>query len=188
MQDLSISFTNALESGDLDFLAEVAECLRKYISRSEAPPLLELINTRIVPQIIELLDPKFYHNEKLMYECSWIMTNIASGEQKYVQYLVDLDLIPKALNLFSHPSLQVKENALWILANIAGEDISYRDLLLERDIVMHVKNLLSGLDDTVEENFLVQIAWLISDLVRGNPYPEFEQVNYLLSYSLNFIE
>jgi len=179
MEEIAISFKKALESGDLDFVAEVAELIRKSISHSEQPPLLELVRTEIVPYIMELLDPKYYHHEKLMHECSWIMTNIASGRQEYVQYLVDLDILPKALNLFSHPSIEVKENAVWILSNIAGEESSFRDKLIERDIVKHIENLLSGCDKNVEESFLIQVAWLIADLVRA-PTPKFELVTTFL--------
>jgi len=185
MNDIATSFRNALDSGDYEFIAEVAECIRRNISQNENPPLLELLKTNIVPLIVKLLDSEYFQHEKLMVECSWILANIASGDIDFVYYLVELEIIPKALNLFCHPSVEVREHAVWILANIAGENVDFRNQLLDNDVVNLIDYMLrqEGFED-FPIHFVTQVSWLISLLLRGPPFPKISRVKFMFSLSL----
>ena len=123
-----------------------------------------------------MLKPSFWEAEKLLIEVSWIVANIASREQEHVNFLVGLDVIPLAIDLFGHPNMDVKENALWIIANICGDSPVYRNVLLDVGIVPHLDTLFSceGLPEAMVESMF----WLISNLCRGNPYPDFSQVTF----------
>ncbi len=179
MNDIATSFRNALDSGDYEFIAEVAECIRRNISQTENPPLLELMNTNIVPLIVKLIDSEYFHHEKLMVECSWILANVASGDIDFVYYLVnDLLIIPKTLNLFCHPNIDVREHAIWILANIAGENFDFRNQLLDNDVVKLIDWMLDQGED-LPVNFIMQVSWLISLLLRGPHFPKLSRVRRL---------
>lgn len=175
LNDIATSFLNALKSRDYDLLSEVTECIRRAISHDDNPPLTQLVNTNIVPVIVKLIDPEYYGHENLMKECTWVVANIASGSKAFVEYLVGLDMMSRAMALFEHPNADVKEHAVWILANIGGESTVFRDQLLDREIVTKIESLFQGCDPSA--TMISQIAWLISVLVKGKPYPKFYQVN-----------
>ena len=134
------------------------------------------MNTGIVEYIVKLLDPEYYGEVKLMIECSWIVANIASAYQatEIYQYLMKFDILPRAVNLFGYHNADVQENAVWIVANIAGETLEFRDFLLESGIVEKMECLVPSLKNYTA--LATQVAWLISNLVRGKPYPNFEKV------------
>ena len=64
---------------------------------------------------------------------------------------------------------------MWILANIAGEaDFQFRDKILETDILAFVARQLCTTQQKL--GYYRTCAWLISNIVRGIPYPEYENV------------
>ena len=68
---------------------------------------------------------------------------------------------------------------MWALANISGENnLSYRDQILEEGVL---KLLAINLQTAPRAAAYYRIAsWLISNLVRGYPFPPFEQVQRVL--------
>jgi uncharacterized protein (UPF0248 family) len=64
---------------------------------------------------------------------------------------------------------------MWTLANIAGDDnMLFRDKILSLDFLkLMVKQLCIGPKRTVYSRTAV---WLISNILRGKPYPPFEKV------------
>ena len=68
---------------------------------------------------------------------------------------------------------------MWTLANIAGEDnLSYRDQILEEGVLkLIVKNLTLTPRKIC---YYRTAAWLIANLVRGEPFPPFEKVQRVL--------
>ena len=73
-----------------------------------------------------------------------------------------------------HPNEDVMDNAVWILANFAGDSIEHRDLLIEKGIVEKIEGTLDG--NSFQPVFIGHVAWLISNLCRGKPYPPPEKV------------
>jgi len=191
MEDIAVSFRKALDSGNYEYIADVAESIRRAISLDENPPLFDLIKTNIVPFIVKLIDSEYFQYEKLMMECSWILVNLASGDIDYVYYLVELGIIPKALNLLCHPSSDVRENAIWMLANIGGENIDFRNQLLDNDIINLIDYMLG--QNKIEElplSLAREVSWLMSILLRGpdspkqiRVYPLSKHLKYFLSKS-----
>jgi len=188
MDDIAVSFRKSLDSGDYEYIADVAECIRRLVSLDENPPLLELIKTNIVPLIVKLLDSEYFQHQKLMTECSWILVNLASGDIDFVYYLVELDIIPKALNLLCHPTSDVRENATWILANIGGENLEFRNQLLDNDVVNLIDYILRQNDcEELPLSFVRDISWLISIILRGPEFPKQGRVFPLYKYLKNFL-
>lgn len=173
---MASALLQAIEAQDYTLATESAEKMREIISVNDDPPLEPLLKTNIVPTLINFIRPENFQFEKLLHEFSWILANIAAGDGFYVQYLVDLDVIQKAFDLLQHDSIGIKENAIFLLANIAGESLEYRDQLLQKDIVDLIVSVYSKYVDGDSETFIEDLAWLLSVLTRGAPYPNFEQV------------
>jgi len=66
---------------------------------------------------------------------------------------------------------------MWTLANISGENtLLYRDQILEQGIL---NMIVKELGRTPKKIVYYRIAaWLISNLVRGEPFPSYSKVNY----------
>jgi len=155
-------------------LTEIAQLIRKIVSVDDAPPIKQLVNSGILPDLVSLMDRKYVTKKTLLVETFWIIANISSSDSEYVERLVNLEVIPKAIGLLEYCSEEVNDNLIWILANIAGDSIPYRELLLKHKIVNKLEKILSG--KALQTSFLNNISWLISNLCRGKPYPEFETV------------
>ena len=87
---------------------------------------------------------------------------------------MQLDATQKAIDLLDHVSEDVKDNAIWILANISGDSLTNRDTLLDIGIVPKLLEILDG--NRYQPSFLAHVAWLMSNLCRGKPYPAFHKV------------
>lgn len=184
--ELAQAFMGHYTTGNINAMPDILEALRKAVSLDDAPPITELMKTTVVPYIVDLLRPDLYKYEKLMIEASWIAINIVSRESEHTNYLVGLDIIPRAISLLEHPHEAVRDNALWILANLSGESLMFRDDILKRGVVAKLEYLLSttpGSSDTA-----VTVVWLMSNLCRGKPFPDFPTIAPFLPYLQVFIK
>ena len=175
MDDLATSFFEKSHLNDYGGLSEITKQIRVHITKEEIYLIDEVISTGIVLQLIRFLEPGYSNNEQLITECAHFVANITSGKPEHVVYVLELDVISKALNLLTYPSEEVKDSAMFILANISGESFASRDIIIERGVVPKLVSLLE--DETHSRAFITHIAWLISNLVRGTPYPAFEDVS-----------
>lgn len=166
----------AIDGQDSTLIADTAERIRRTVSQTDNPPLEPLLKTNIAPTLVYFLCPENYLYDKLICEVSWILANIASGDGFYVQYLADLGIIPKALNLLQHENIEIRENAIYLLTNIAGESLEYRDQLLKGGIVDIIAYVYSTYIEGSSLTFLSELAWFLNVLSRGPQYPDFDQV------------
>ncbi len=155
------------------------------MSLDENPPVAELVQTGIVPHIIELLSQDYYGEERIIIEASWIAVNIASKEATHVNFLVSLEIIPIALRLLAYPLRAVQENALYILANVADESTGYRNMILDQGVADALDAFADKADFDAE--IISNVAWLISNLCGGKKRPPFEAIAPFMRYIHNFL-
>lgn len=74
--------------------------------------------------------PSSFSRDSLVFEATWALTNIASGESKHTTAVVESGAIPKFIMLLSHPAINVAEQSVWALGNIAGDGAKCRDLVI----------------------------------------------------------
>lgn len=132
-----------------------------------------------MPSIVKVISPEYYHHESLLIECSWILSNMATGDNQVVAYLIEFGAVHNVLELMRHPCNEVKENAVMFLAYFAGGPIAERDMLLNEGVVDKIEWLLQSTKP--QAAITSSVAWLISNLTRGRPDPEkvsFLDVNY----------
>ena len=161
-------------SGSLPGIVSILTKIRIAVSQDYAPPVDDLIRAQIVPYIIQLLKPTLFKEEDLITEALWIVANIASRESDHVNYLMGNDIVQKVLPLLEHPNFHVQENVIWILSNICGESLVYRDQVLKYGIADKIDKFLGKFEGP--ESIIVCMAWFISNLCRGEPYPAFNDV------------
>uniref|UniRef100_A0A2S2NCU0 Importin subunit alpha n=1 Tax=Schizaphis graminum TaxID=13262 RepID=A0A2S2NCU0_SCHGA len=148
---------------------------RKMLSSRKCAPIDDFIKAGILPMLMDFLTPKYNNNTDFQYECSWILTNVASGSSANTISIVNEGAVPLLINLLKSPDIRVMEQAVWALGNIAGDGPKLRDIVLSNGIVPILNSLLETTEQvTAQQN----IVWTLSNLCRSKtPPPNF---NYLL--------
>ncbi|KAF0980883.1 hypothetical protein FDP41_012671 [Naegleria fowleri] len=131
--------------------------VRKLVSLEFNPPLNDVVNCDLVPFLFKILhfgivqeyrrlyDPSCSFSSvlvtlwrELIFEASWILTNVASGAPAHTQTVVgntdpsitSMSSIQTLLMLLHIDSQEIKQQTLWSLANITGDNASYRDSVI----------------------------------------------------------
>eukprot|EP01017_Pseudomicrothorax_dubius_P039388 TRINITY_DN6030_c0_g1_i1.p1 TRINITY_DN6030_c0_g1~~TRINITY_DN6030_c0_g1_i1.p1 ORF type:complete len:476 (+),score=64.54 TRINITY_DN6030_c0_g1_i1:40-1467(+) len=126
----------------------------------------------ILPHLIEVIGPNYVQHSNIQSEALWILINVLSNDPEAVNGVVSQNGIRMLLDLLSlSKSPEVIDNCLGVLYNISGEEeLSYRDGILDSDAVGILINLYEN--NKTNHKILTELALLISNLVRGKPYPQ----------------
>lgn len=106
-------------------LLEAVTGFRKILSVEKNPPVKEVIDTKILSKIVQLLG---HSDVKIQFEAAWALTNVASTE--YTRLVVENGALPYLVRLLMSHSPDVREQSAWCLGNIAGDATDLRDLVL----------------------------------------------------------
>jgi len=139
---------------------------RKLLSSDKNPPIEELINSDILPILVNCL--KKHDHTMLQFEAAWALTNIASGTSDQTKKVVAAGAVPLFLQLLSSPAPNVCEQAVWALGNIIGDGPELRDLVIKHGVV---QPLLSFIKPDIPIAFLRNVTWVIVNLCRNKEPP-----------------
>lgn len=176
-QDASLQsiVENAAHGEPSNRLAAV-QAARKLLSRDRNPPIDDLIQSGILPILVDCL--KVDDNSALQFEAAWALTNIASGSSQQTQAVVQAGAVAHFMRLLESKHQNVCEQAVWALGNIIGDGPVLRDYVIRHGVVAP---LLTFIDPNVPLTFLRNVTWVIVNLCRNKePPPPMETIQQLL--------
>ena len=142
--------------------------LRKLLTIESNPPIKEIIELNIVPELINLLDNPLY---EFKYEATYCLCNIASGTPEQAQNIIIYGGIPKILNLLDCSVEEIKSQTIWLVSNLVSDSEKIREALIENKIFDKILTILAS---TNNENYINLSAWAISNFFKVKPIPNYD--------------
>lgn len=166
--------------------ASAAEELRMLLSssrpkRDKDALLAALVEPTVLGQLVGFLS---HGNAALAYNAAWALTNVAAGKADWTRMVVAQGAIPPLLRLLSSPDANLQEQSVWALGNIGGDSVELRDAVLAAGVLPPL--LLLNLDTPV--SVLRTAAFLIANLCRGTPQPDWAVVSPVLPLIARLLE
>lgn len=183
--DLSVPAIVAnLSSADPQNQLSGVQACRRLLSKERNPPLDSIIESGVVPRLVELLGNTGC--QRFQFEAAWALTNIASGNSKQTRAVVEAGAVPMFVRLLSSEHMNVVDQAVWALGNIAGDGSESRDFTVRCGII---QPLLALITPTLKINYLRNLTWTLSNLCRNkNPPPSFETAQQILPALAHLIQ
>eukprot|EP01119_Soliformovum_irregulare_P008929 TRINITY_DN2201_c1_g1_i1.p1 TRINITY_DN2201_c1_g1~~TRINITY_DN2201_c1_g1_i1.p1 ORF type:complete len:517 (+),score=208.24 TRINITY_DN2201_c1_g1_i1:196-1746(+) len=152
-------------SGDLEQNLQGATAIRKLLSIQNNPPIAEVIQSGVVPRLVQLLGSS---HPKVRVESAWALTNIASGTSQQTLTVVENNAVPAFVYLLNLDDDEIVDQSIWALGNIAGDSHQCRDLVLKHGIVAPLIRILTN---PSKKSIHRNATWCLSNLCRGKPQP-----------------
>lgn len=141
---------------------------RKLLSSDRNPPIDELIESNMLPTLIQCLSYWDDEHALLQFEAAWALTNIASGSSYQTMAVVQAGAVPLFLQLLRSPHQNVCEQAVWALGNIIGDGPQLRDYVINGGVIAP---LLEFINPEIPISFLRNVTWVIVNLCRNKDPP-----------------
>lgn len=179
------SIKQNLMSNDLNLIYLGSTNCRKLTSCVEEIPFKSVINSDVVPRLIEVSYKAYYSDtddanliDSIRYEVAWIFLNLASGDSEYTKYIVNLDVIKSLVLMMDDENPEIVDHAVWALGNISGDGEELRDCVLRHGTFNILINLITKVFSS-QENWELKrnLVWFLKNLNTGNdPSPPFENM------------
>lgn len=153
-----------------------ARYLRLYLSQNYSYSLQELIDSGVIPILIDFTTQ--FNCPELQYESAWSLSNIASGDIEHTKILIDKGIVPKIVDLLNSPFEHIKDQAVWVIGNITGDTSSYSELICRYDTV---QKLIQIIQTCTSDDLLKSAVWALGNLCKGEKAPEFRVIKDAVS-------
>ena len=167
VQDFS-KIINLFRSQNIDEKFKGLIGLRKLLTIESNPPIQEIIDLNLVPELINLMDNPLY---EFKYEATYCLCNIASGTPDQAKTIIINGGIPKILNLLDCSIEEIKSQTIWLVSNLVSDSDKIRAALIENKIFDKVLTILSS---TNNENYINLSAWAVSNFFKVKPIPNYD--------------
>ncbi|KAI9011724.1 armadillo-type protein [Hyaloraphidium curvatum] len=174
--------------------------LRKFCCISEPEGewnnVRAVVNLQAMPRLIELLGGKDAH---VIYETSWLMTNICAGPSSYTVAVMKAGAVPVLVDLLKSPAWRVRWQAIWNLGNILGDSSSVKATAFSHapdmiDRMVRATDLTHVIDPDAEEYELANTSvlrvcvWAIGNSARwDNKESDVERLSVALPLLLRLL-
>jgi hypothetical protein len=74
---------------------------RKALAIDKHPPLELVYTCEVIPRLADLMEKSA---PDIQYECAWCLTNMACGEKLHLEALLEVGVVPAALNIMNASS------------------------------------------------------------------------------------
>ena len=169
-------YVSGLSSRDEAVLYESVMSIRKLLSVERDPPIGEVVSSGGVPLLVDLMQNSSSSN-RVKHEAAWALTNIASGTSEHTRLVVEKGGLEAMVEGLLSDDAAVREQCVWCLGNIAGDGPGMRDRCHETEAVGKLVAMLNRDPSTSERR---NIAWTLSNLVRGKPGVSLEKARPVL--------
>ena len=146
--------------------------IRKLLSLQENSPIQELIDTGIIPELINLLEISPY---EFKYEALWCLTNIATGTTDQANIIIVKGGLPKIISLLDSNIEELKNQAVWTIGNLASDSMKIRDLLIKEKAFDKILTIMASTSSD-QQKLLKQCVWSIANFCRVKPPPPYEYI------------
>lgn len=79
------------------------------------------------------------------------------------------------------------ENALWALGNMAGDSPNFRNQIIREGAILVITNYFTQRNESPNCRLLADGCWALSNILRGNPLPDYNQVKAALPLMISSI-
>ena len=131
-----------LSTNEFSAVLEVLRGIRILACLNNNPPISLLMHSQVIHNIFYTLSPMF--PEEILEETTWILCNMAAGDTKIVENLIDLGIIEKILDLIDFHYSKVNEHIIWTIANIAGDSIYHKELIIDSNFITKIQPFISS--------------------------------------------
>eukprot|EP01016_Furgasonia_blochmanni_P017679 TRINITY_DN20384_c0_g1_i1.p1 TRINITY_DN20384_c0_g1~~TRINITY_DN20384_c0_g1_i1.p1 ORF type:complete len:339 (+),score=77.30 TRINITY_DN20384_c0_g1_i1:87-1103(+) len=185
-QNLKDKLLKEMHGSDVQEIERLLREFRRSLSEDDKGPDKECLVSGVVPLMVECLQPSHSEQFDLQYEAAWCLLNLASGDTEDIKYLIKEGVLQALLALLDHPNDMMVEQVIWGLANITGDTHDLRLMLIKEGIVEKILHVNTSKQRKIP---VIRVtAWLMSNLVRGKPFPLYETVKALQPLMIAFLE
>ena len=142
--------------------------VRKLLSVDENPPIEQIIQSDIVPTLVQFLSRD--DSPQLQFEASWALTNVASGTNTNTHYVIHQGAVPAILRILNSPSEDVREQSTWAIGNLAGEGPDCRDFIIKSGVMAPLLQCI--MTPSSKLSVLRNAVWALSNMCRAKPLPD----------------
>eukprot|EP01084_Bolivina_argentea_P158359 275869_1 len=180
-----------------DHPATIYECIRKIrelTAIAEIPPIKKVIDSGVIPRIIQLLS--FNKHPNIQFEAMWILTNISSTDKpEYTGTVVRNGAVPLFCKILKIQKYPLQEQAIWALGNISGECRELRDMVIANGLLEIFISMCKtpfnnnscwcnkNTNDSDERQYITllnTLSWTLSNLCRSGYDNTKEDTQYKL--------
>jgi hypothetical protein len=172
----------ALSTNSPALQLKAVAAFRKLLSKADNPPVAQVIAAGVVTRFVEFIGPQYRENNKLQFEASWALTNIASSD--HTALIVELGAVQPLCDLLASEHAEIRDQAAWCLGNIAGDSVSLRDALLVQGVL---PRLLPNITEAASVTMLRNCTWALSNFCRHKPSPPIKKIKPALPVLANIL-
>ncbi|CCD26551.1 uncharacterized protein NDAI_0H03780 [Naumovozyma dairenensis CBS 421] len=145
-------YVEKIHSNDLQLQLEGLIGIRKLISKKRNQTIQAIIDTGIIPRLINFLD--ISNSDMLQLEASTICMKITTGTIEQTQALAEASIMPNLLDLVLQSNVNIQKQAFMIIGNICTDVPSIRSYILVNEA--RILNILKVFQN--DDISLIQIA------------------------------
>jgi hypothetical protein len=120
-----------------------------------------MIDIGILKRIKSIMN-KYKDNDDIIFECLWILTNIASGTRIHCEAIVKNGFMDYIFYYCESQNINIREQAIWCLGNLLGEK---QQLNIPYD---KIKKVMVENISNASFNVRSQLAWALSNVFRNS--------------------
>ncbi|OMJ82366.1 hypothetical protein SteCoe_16967 [Stentor coeruleus] len=159
---------------------EGVRAIRKLLSIESNPPINQVISSGVAPTLIQM---SYTRPHEFAFEVCWTLCNIGSGDSASTEYLISINSLTFFEKIFDYDpsSYELRDQIVWAIGNIAGDCSKYRDIVSSSKIYEKILLYAQILPINLSAK-QANLAWTLSNLVRGKPHAKVEVASTVEKY------